>query len=148
MEKTEGLVHDIRAAKMVNLITYAEDGKTRSRPMTNFNEDPYVRMWFATYKKTKKVKDIELNPRAAISFPSSKEGKFWEITGWAGFEGDEGVSGKWKWWYLYWHPDAEAQGWGLKGSASYVDHRAIINFEPISVKLVDAPKSKGVSDEN
>jgi general stress protein 26 len=141
MEKAEGLVHDFLAAKMVNLITIAEDGKTRkSRPMTNFNEDPYGRMWFPTYKDTAKVKDIEREHRVFISFPSSTMGKFWEIKGWAGFEGEETVSAKWKWWYLYWHPEAEKHGWGLEGSGSYVDHRAIIGVEPIDVKLVDAPK--------
>lgn len=143
MEKAEGLVHDFLAAKMVNLITYAEDGTTRSRPMTNFNEDPYGRMWFPTYTYTEKVGDIKRDHRVFISFPSSTKGKFWEISGWAGFEDDKGVSEKWKWWYLYWHPEAEKHGWGLEGSASYVDHRAIIDFEPISVKLVDAPKAKG-----
>jgi len=140
MEKTEGLVHDFLAAKMVNLITIAEDGTRRSRPMTNFNEDPYGRMWFPTYKDTEKVKDIKMDHRVVVSFPSSTVGKFWEINGQAGFEGDEVVSEKWKWWYLYWHPDAEKRGWGLEGYGAYVDHRALIFVKPIDVKLVEAPK--------
>jgi general stress protein 26 len=140
MEKTQGLVHDFQAAKMVNLITYAEDGSKRSRPMTNFNEDPYSRMWFPTYSDTKKVEDIKRDHNVFISFPSSKEGKFWEIKGVAGFEPDEVVSAKWRWWYLYWHPEADKRGWGQIGSGSQVDHRKIIAVEPQSVKLVDAPQ--------
>ena len=140
MEKMQGLVHDFLAAKMVNMITYAEDGSKSSRPMTNFNEDPYSKMWFATYSVTKKVKDIERDNRVFISFPSYQEGKFWEIEGTAAFETDEEVSEKWRWWYLYWHPEADANGWGLEGDGSYVDHRRIIDVEPKSVKLVDAPK--------
>ena len=138
MEKIQGLVHDFLAAKMVNMITYAEDGSKRSRPMTNFNEDPYNKMWFATYSTTEKVKDIERDHRVIISFPNSIQGKFWEIEGTAKFETDEEVSTKWHWWYLYWHPEAEANGWGLEGDASYVDHRKIIDVEPLSVKLVVA----------
>ncbi len=139
MEKTEGLVHDFLAAKMVNLITYAEDGAAKSRPMTNFNEDPYNTMWFPTYSGTEKVRDIERNPEVALRFPSSKEGEFWEIRGVASFEGDGEVSEKWQWWYIYWHPDAETHGWGVKGDASFVDHRKIIDIDPVSVRLVDAP---------
>ena len=133
------LKHDFTTAKMVSMITYAEDGSKSRRPMTNFNKDPYGKMWFTTYSTTKKVKDIERDPRVIISFPSSREGKFWEIEGKAGFEKDEEVSSRWRWWYLYWHPDAEANGWGLEGDGSYVDHRKIIDVEPISVSLVDAP---------
>jgi general stress protein 26 len=139
MNKAQGLEHDFLAAKLVNMITYAEDGSKRSRPMTNFNEDPYSKMWFPTYSTTKKVKDIDRDPRVIISFPSSKEGKFWEIEGRAVFEKDGEVSSKWKWWYLYWHPEAEANGWGLEGDGSFVDHRKIIDVDPISVQLVDAP---------
>ncbi len=137
MENMRGLKHDFTSAKMVSMITFAEDGSKRSRSMTNFNDDPYDKMWFPTYSTTKKVKDIERNPRVIISFPSSKEGKFWEIEGKAAFERAEEVSTKWRWWYLYWHPEAEANGWGLQGDGSYVDHRKIIDVEPISVKLVD-----------
>ena len=137
MENVRLLKNDFNTAKMVNMITFAEDGSKRSRPMTNFNKDPYGKMWFPTYSTTKKVKDIERDPRVIISFPSSREGKFWEIEGKAVFEKDEEVSSKWRWWYLYWHPEAEANGWGLEGDGSYVDHRKIIDVEPISVKLVD-----------
>jgi general stress protein 26 len=140
MDKMQGLVHDFLAAKMVNLITFAPNGSRNSRPMTNFNEDPYSRMWFPTYSTTEKVKDIMSNPKVIISFPSYVEGKFWEIEGTANFEKDEEVSDKWKWWYLYWHPEAEKEGWGLIGSGSYVDHRSIIDLEPNTAKMVDAPK--------
>ncbi len=70
MENVRHLKNDFTAAKMVNMITFADDGSKRSRPMTNFNNDPYGTMWFATYSTTKKVKDIERDPRVIISFPS------------------------------------------------------------------------------
>jgi len=47
------LEQDFLAAKLVNMITYAEDGSTRSRLMTNFNEDPRSKMRFLTYSTTR-----------------------------------------------------------------------------------------------
>jgi general stress protein 26 len=142
MEMKSDLLADFKKAKMVNMITYAEDGSKRIRVMTNFNEDPYNIMWFATYSSTRKVRDIEKDPRVIISFAGSNEGKFWEIEGIASFEKSDVVSKKWVWWYLYWHPEAEKNGWGLKGSSSLVDHRRIINVKPYSTRLVevDFPK--------
>ncbi len=142
MQRNLDLLTDFKKAKMVNMITYAKDGSKHVRVMTNYNEDPYDIMWFATYSYTRKVSDIESDPRVIISFASSNEGKFWEIQGNASFEKPEVVSQKWVWWYLYWHPEAEKNGWGLKGSSSLVDHRRIINVKPNSTKLVevDSPK--------
>ncbi len=143
MRHVEGLTHDFLAAKMVSLITYAKDGSRRSRPMTNYNEDPYGKIWFPTYSTTGKVRDIEADPHVVLSFPSSKTGKFWEIEGKASFASEEEVSEKWQWWYLYWHPEAAKHGWGPSGDASFVDHRKIIDVEPVSARLVDAPVAEG-----
>jgi len=97
------MLEDFKQVKIVYLTTFS-NGEERSRPMTNFNDDPYNRMWFPTYRDTKKVKDIEENPKVLITFPSSKEGEYYEIEGRAEFEKEEITTEKWRRWYLYWYP--------------------------------------------
>jgi len=133
MNRIEGMLEDFKRAKGVFLTTFS-DGEERSRPMTNFNEDPYRAMWFPTYRDTKKVEDIKRNPKVLITFPSSREGEFYEIEGRAEFE-DEGVTAeKWRWWYLYWHPSQRNRFW-FPGGRHYPD-RVIINIHPVSAKIV------------
>ena len=137
LNKMPGLVEDFKMARIVNMTTFAENGVKNTRPMTNFNEDPYDEMWFPTYKDTKKVRDILKDPRILINFPSSSEGAFWEIEGVAKLEKDEVTATKWKNWFLFWYPNREAMGWGLAGYSSLVDHRMIVNVFPKSVKLIE-----------
>ena len=137
MKKIEGMLEDFKQAKVVFLTTFS-DGGERSRQMTNFNEDPYKVMWFPTYRKTRKVEDIEKNPKVLITFPSSSEGEFYEIEGRAEFEDEKVTAQKWRWWYLYWHPTQSKRFWFP--SDRYYPDRLIINVHPISARVIKKPE--------
>ncbi len=133
MNEIEGLKEAFREAKVVFLTTF-RDGKERNRQMTNFNDDPYKRMWFPTYRNTQKVRDIEEDSKVLITFPSSRENEHYEIEGRAEFENDAVTAHKWKWWYLYWHPAQRKRFW-LSGSQNN-PNRLIINVYPQSARIV------------
>jgi len=133
MKEIEGMLEDFRRARVVYLTTFS-DGEERSRQMTNLNDDPYEMMWFPTYRDTRKVRDVEENPRVLVTFPSSREDEYYEIDGRAEFESDEVTAEKWRWWYLYWHPDQRKRFW-FPGGTHYPD-RLIINVYPRSARVV------------
>ncbi len=91
-------------------------------------------MWFPTKRDTRKVADIEKNPKVLITFPSLDEGAFYEIEGRAEFEDDSVTAEKWRWWYLYWHPSQRRRFW-FPGTRRD-QNRLIINVYPQSAKLV------------
>jgi general stress protein 26 len=134
MNKIVGLRESFQKAKVLYMITFGEKGEEHSRPMTNFNDDPYNIMWFTTYTNTQKVEDIKNNDRTLILFPSEKEGEFYEISGHSEFEKPEVVKEKWQWWFLYWHPDQKPMYW----FSNYGKHpeRCIINFFPESARTL------------
>jgi general stress protein 26 len=133
MNEIEGMLEDFKRARVVYMTTF-RNGEERNRPMTNLNEDPYNMMWFPTYRDTRKVKDIEENPRVLLTFPSSREEEYYEIEGRAEFESEEVTAQKWRWWYLYWHPGQRRRFW-FPGGAHYPD-RVIINVHPKSARVV------------
>ena len=134
MNEIEGIREDFKKARIVFLTTF-RDGEENSRPMTNFNDDPYRMMWFPSYRDTNKVKDIESDPKVLITFPSSKREVFYEIAGLAEL-GDERVTNeKWIWWYLYWHPAQKKRFWFPGGI--HTPDRVIINVFPKSARIVD-----------
>ena len=114
------------------MITYGVNGEPHSRPMTNFNENPYPTMWFPTYNNTQKVYDIEKNPKTLIIFPGENEDEFFEIEGYSSFADRATVDEKWVWWYLYWHPEMRNMFWF--GDIGNHSKRSIIDVHPISVK--------------
>ena len=133
MNEIAGLKEAFREAKVVFLTTF-RDGEEMDRQMTNFNDDPYKRMWFPTYRNTQKVRDIEEDSKVFITFPGSRENEHYEIEGRAEFEDDAVTAQKWKWWYLYWHPAQRKRFW-LSGSQDNPD-RLIINVYPQSARIV------------
>ena len=133
MNEIEGLKEAFIEAKVVFLTTF-RDGEEMDRQMTNFNDDPYKRMWFPTYRNTQKVRDIEEDSKVLITFPGSRENEHYEIEGRAEFEDDAVTAQKWKWWYLYWHPAQRKRFW-LSGSQDNPD-RLIINVYPQSARIV------------
>ncbi len=133
MNEIAGLKEAFREAKVVFLTTF-RDGEEMDRQMTNFNDDPYKRMWFPTNRNTQKVRDIEEDSKVLITFPSSRENEHYEIEGRAEFENDAVTAQKWKWWYLYWHPAQRKRFW-LSGSQNNPD-RLIINVYPQSARIV------------
>ena len=132
MNVIEGMFEDFKQARVVYLTTL-RDGEERSRPMTNFNEDPYSIM-VHTYRGTRKVDDINENQKLLFTFPSSKEGEYYEIEGRAECEDEGETSEKWKWRYLHWHPVQNRRFWFPRGT-NYPD-RMIINVYPKSVRVV------------
>ena len=133
MDEIEGLREAFEQAKVVFLTTF-KNGEETSRPMTNFNEDPYEMMWFPTDKKSRKVEDIEGNDKVLITFPGAKKGEYYEIKGRAEFENENVTAGKWEWWYLYWHPTQRKRFWfpGLDSEWK----KMIINIYPESARRV------------
>ena len=133
MNEIKGMKEAFEKAKVVFLTTY-RDGKENNRQMTNFNTDPYEVIWFPTSKETKKVEDIEKNPKVLITFPGLTNGEFYEIEGTAGFADKDEVIEKWRWWYLYWHPHQRNRFWFPAGE--YSPDKVIINIQPESARLV------------
>lgn len=133
MNEIKGMLEDFKQTKIIFLTTFSEMEET-SRPMTNFNENPYEMMWFTTYRDTRKVEDIKKNPKVLITFPSSKQGEFYEIEGRAEFENERVAAEKWRWWYLYWHPEQRDRFW-FPERREYPD-RVIINVYPVSARVV------------
>ena len=132
MKEIEGLAESFKAAKMVYFTTF-QNGKERSRQMTNFNEDPYDMFWFPSDKKSRKCEDIAKNPKVLITFPAENRGEYYEITGKAELADDSVTAAKWQWWYLYWHPAQRRRFW-MPGTGT--PERVIINVYPESVRLV------------
>jgi general stress protein 26 len=69
--------------------------------MTNYNDNPYSDLWFATFRQTKKVEQVQSDPRVKVKFPSSSEGEFYEIAGTAKLGSEEEVRERWRWWMLF-----------------------------------------------
>ena len=143
MKHIEGLEEIFKESKIVYLVTFGLNDEKHSRPMTNFNENPYETIWFPTYRKTRKVEDIEKNNKVLIIFPDENLDKFYEIEGKAEFASREEVKEKWRWWYLYWHPTMSALFW----FDHLVEHeeRVIINIQPEAVKILNKYQVEYVS---
>ena len=121
-------------SKVVYLITFSVDGQPHSRPMTNFNDDPYTMMWFPSYRDTRKVRDIKVNDKVIVIFPSCNTDEFFEVEGRAELASEEVVEDKWVWWYLYWHPELNDRFWFSRSG----DHpeRVIINIKPVAARVL------------
>jgi len=133
MEHVEGLAEAFKKAKVVFLTSFS-GSKENSRPMTNYNEDPYSTMWFPTEKDTQKVKDVKSNPRVLLTFPAEKKGEYYEVTGETSFASQSEVDSKWEWWWLYWHPAQRQRFWFPKSQTD--DRRVILNVKPVSARKV------------
>ena len=132
MEKIPGLDDAFKKAKVVFMTTYDGD-KENTRQMTNYNDSLGSTIWFPTERDTKKVRDIEKNSKVLLTFPGSKKGEFFEVTGDASFASDREVLEKWEWWWLYWHPAQKDRFWFPRERD---ERRVIINITPTSAGLV------------
>ncbi len=132
MEKIPGLNDAFQKAKVVFMTTYDGD-KENTRQMTNYNDSLGETIWFPTERDTKKVRDIEKNNKVLLTFPGSKKGEFYEVSGEASFASDREVLEKWEWWWLYWHPAQKDRFWFPKDKD---ERRVIINITPSSARLV------------
>mgnify|MGYP006281144837 FL=1 len=81
-----------------------------------------------TYRDTQKVEDIKNNEKVLVVFPDSERERFYEIEGIAEFEDQEVTRDKWRWWYLYWHPEMRDKFWINPETGQ--ENRMIINVHP------------------
>ena len=132
MEKIPGLDDAFKKAKVVFMTTYDGD-KENTRQMTNYNDSLGDPIWFPTERDTKKVRDIEKNNKVLLTFPASKKGEFYEVSGEASFASDREVLEKWEWWWLYWHPAQRDRFWFPRERD---ERRVIINIKPTEARLV------------
>jgi general stress protein 26 len=134
MKKLEGMLEAFKEAKLVFLTT-SSNNKTHTRPMTNYNESPYISMWFPSFRDTKKIDDIKTNPSVVVSFPAKKEGMWFRVNGKAKLAPWEEVKEMWRWWLLDWLPEEKRRP--LQYDNPFLD-RAIIWIEPIEATLGDS----------
>jgi general stress protein 26 len=127
MEKIEGMSEIFRQSKQVFLTTTSKNGEIKTRPMTNYNDSPYKEMWFPSFKNTRKVKDIEFNPKVIISFPADEENKWYKLEGGAKLASWEEVKKMWRWWFLEWVPEEDRKL--LRYDDPFLD-RSIIWIKP------------------
>jgi general stress protein 26 len=137
MKKVPGLEEAFKNAKIVWLTTFDEKGDEVDRQMTNYNEDPYVEMWFPTWTDTRKVRHLKRRPDALLTFPAEEEDKYYRIQGTVRLADEETTYEKWRWWYLSWVP-GDGSKYGLTGSHGW-DNRAILLFTPELAFKLDKP---------
>ena len=142
--KKQDAINSFKHAKVVYLVTTNEDGVRHSRPMTNFNDNPYDTIWFPSYNNTRKVEDIKENPSVKVLFPSLVKDQFYEIEGKAMFAERHEVEEKWVWWYLYWHPEMNDYFWFDQTSEH--PERVIVNIQPKKIKILNKNEVKPVRE--
>jgi len=140
----EDAVNSFKKAMIAYFITFNKKGEMHSRPMTNFNDNPYGVIWFPSYNNTRKVGDIKQNKRTLILYPAIEEGKFYEIEGKAELGTRSEVEEKWVWWYLYWHPEMNDYFW-FDQTGKHPE-RVIINVHPENIKKLDKSDVKLIKD--
>ena len=132
MEKISGLDAAFKEARQVLLTTFDEDGEARARAMTNFNSSAYERMWFPSFKDTRKIADIELDPNVVVSFPADEEGQWYRVEGTAVLAPWEEVREMWKWWLLEWLPEEDRRP--LRYDNPFLD-RSVIWVTPVKASI-------------
>ena len=145
MNQIDNMEKTFKKSRIVYVSTFDINGEEHSRPMTNFNENPYDTLWFPSYTKTRKVEDITKNPKVLVLFPSDTEDTFFEIEGKGKLASQMEVKGRWRWWYLYWHPEKESKYWFTEQGEH--PERTIINVEPISAKIISGTKIEKMEEE-
>ena len=126
------------------MVTFGRKNEPHSRPMTNFNSNPYSTMWFPTEAGTQKVRDLKRNPKTLILFPDTDKKTFYELEGHSTFGDAEEVEEKWVWWYLYWHPEQREMFW-FDPKELHPD-KAIIDFHPVAMKTLSVKDVKYINE--
>lgn len=76
-------------------------------------------------------------------FPDSELERFYEIEGRAEFEDQEVTRDKWRWWYLYWHPEMRDKFWISPETGQ--ENRMIINVYPEKASILSKEEVKTIS---
>jgi general stress protein 26 len=135
MNKLDGMIDAFKEAKQVFLTTVNSKGESHIRPMTNFNDSPYQRMWFPSFKETRKIDDIKENPVVTVSFPAAEQGQWYKVKGKAKLASWDEVRKLWRWWLLEWLPEKDRQP--LRYDDPFQD-RAVIFMDPIEAQIDDS----------
>jgi len=100
----------MEGARYCGLVTFDESGNASVRTMDPFPPDEDWSIWMGTNRESRKVREIETDPRVALYYHSSDQVGYVAIYGTAHFVDDPGEkASRWKteWEGLY--PDREAQ---------------------------------------
>jgi len=134
------LADSFKKAKIIFMITYGKSGEEHIRAMTNFNDNPYEVMWFATATSTRKVEDIKENKKVLLLFPALADEMYYELEGEGYLSSREEVNEKWVWWWLYWHPHQAERFW--ESGKETNSERTIIKVKPLSAQLLHGSKAE------
>jgi len=69
-----GIARNLRQIDICMMVTISKRGQCNSRPMSNNRDVKYNGdMYFFTYEKTQKIRDIEANPQLCLNFEGSRD---------------------------------------------------------------------------
>lgn len=129
-EKLHDLLHDFDAAM---LVTRAEDGHLRSRPMALADVDPDGTLWFMTQRHSGKVGEIVSDSHVNVALQSKL--KFVSISGRATPVDDRGrIESLWNESWKTWFP-------GGKTDPSLV----LLRVDPVSGEYWDNSGARGIN---
>lgn len=101
--------HIIEAARYCGLVTFDDLGGARVRTMDPFPPESDMTVWMGTHRRSRKVQEIENNPRVALYYPSPDGAGYVTITGQARVVDDPTEkSARWKDEWETFYPDREA----------------------------------------
>jgi general stress protein 26 len=99
----------MEAARYCALITIDESGQPRVRTMDPFSPEEGMVVWMGTDRDTRKVRDIEKDPRVTLYYFVPEEGGYVSIAGTARLVDDPGEkSRRWKSEWEPFYPDRDA----------------------------------------
>jgi general stress protein 26 len=113
------------SARYCALVTIDESGRPRVRTMDPFPADPDMTIWMGTNRKTRKVTDIERDPRVTLYYYSPDAVGYVTVTGRARLVDDA---------------DEKATRWKAEWEAFYQDRASeylLIQVTPERLEVVD-----------
>jgi general stress protein 26 len=120
----------IDAAKFCFLITVNPAGHANARVMQAFGPEEDLTFWFGVGRTSRKVQEIERDPRVTLAFLHPPEGAYLSILGEATLERDPDLRRKhWRELFFEFWPD------GPQG-----DDYALLRFVPSRIELMNIEK--------
>ena len=78
----------LKAAEFCFLITLGESGQPQTRLMQPFAPEPDLTIWFGTSPTSRKVQDIQRDPRITLAYEHAQDGAYLTLFGTASIEDD------------------------------------------------------------
>ena len=123
----------IKAARYSGLATFDESGRVRIRTMDPFPPEADMVVWMGTHRRSRKVRDIENDPRVTLYYNSPTGSGYVAISGTAHLVDD---------------PTEKDARWKEEWGAFYVDREAdylLIRVEPNRLEVIDY--SRGIQGD-